>query len=46
MFSTNSALVKLWAKYVENKTYTREQVPSLSNLQIMVYEVLDSEIVA
>ncbi|WP_170211397.1 hypothetical protein [Robertmurraya siralis] len=43
MFTTESALVKLWAKYVENGTYTREQVPKLSNLQEMVYAVLDAE---
>lgn len=43
MFTTNSALVKLWAKNVENGNYEREQVPKLSNLQEMVYEVLDTE---
>lgn len=43
MFTTNSALVRLWAKNVENGNYEREQVPKLSNLQEMVYEVLDAE---
>lgn len=42
MFTVNSALVKLWAKYVENGTYSREQVPRLSNLQENVYAVLDT----
>ncbi|WP_421663676.1 hypothetical protein [Lysinibacillus telephonicus] len=43
MFTTQSALVNLWAKYVDNGTYTREQVPKLSNLQECVYAVLDEE---
>lgn len=43
MFTTSSALVKLWAKNVENGNYEREHVPKLSNLQEMVYEVLDNE---
>ncbi len=42
MFTTNSAIVQLWAEYVANGTYTREQVPKLSNLQEMVYAVLDA----
>lgn len=42
MFTTNSAIVKLWAKYVENGTYTRDKVPKLSNLQENVYAVLDT----
>lgn len=43
MFTTKSALVQLWAEYVENGTYSREQVPKLSNLQECVYIVLDEE---
>lgn len=42
MFTTKSALVNLWAKYVENGVYSREQVPKLSNLQENVYAVLDT----
>ncbi len=41
MFTTESALVNLWSKYVKNGTYNREQVPKLSNLQECVYAVLD-----
>ena len=41
MFNENSGLVKLWVDAVKNKGYTREQMPSLSNLQEVVYQVLD-----
>lgn len=43
MFTVDSALVKLWAKYVGNGIYTRDQVPNLSNLREMVFAVLDGE---
>lgn len=43
MFTTESALVQMWARNVRNGNYTREQVPKLSNLQEMVYAVLDAE---
>ena len=43
MFNTNSALVQMWARNVRNGNYTREQVPKISNLQEMVYAVLDAE---
>lgn len=42
MFTTESALVKIWARNVENGNYTREQVPNLSNLREMVFIVLDN----
>lgn len=42
MFTVNSGLVAIWARNVENGNYSREQVPKLSNLQEMVYEVLDA----
>lgn len=41
MFNQNSGLVKIWVRNVENDTVTREQVPKLSNLQEVVYAVLD-----
>ena len=43
MFSTDSALVKIWARNVENGNYEREQVPKLSNLREMVFLLLDGE---
>ena len=43
MFTTNSALVILWANNVKKGLYTREQVPNLSNLREMVFAVLDAE---
>lgn len=46
MFTMESGLVQIWARNVRNGNYTREQVPKLSNLQEMVYIVLDAELVA
>lgn len=43
MFNENSGLVKLWVNNVKNVLYTREQVPRLSNLQEVVWAVLDAE---
>lgn len=43
MFNESSGLVQIWAKNVRNGNYTREQVPTLSNLQTVVYAVLDKE---
>lgn len=42
MFTTESALVKIWARNVANGNYTREQVPNLSNLREMVFALLDN----
>jgi len=42
MFTTNSALVQIWARNVKEGNYIREQVPNLSNLREMVYAVLDT----
>lgn len=42
MFNQNSGLVKIWVRNVENGTVKREQVPKLSNLQEVVYAVLDT----
>ena len=44
MFTTKSALVSLWVKNVNNGNYERVQVPKLSNLQEMVYEVIDAQV--
>jgi hypothetical protein len=43
MFTTESALVNIWARNVKDGDYSRDQVPKLSNLQEMVYQVLDAE---
>ncbi len=45
MFNEKSGLVQLWVKNVndENSGYTREQVPALSNLQTIVFAILDRE---
>lgn len=41
MFNENSVIVKTWVSLVLSGTYTREQVPDLSNLRDVVYSVLD-----
>lgn len=43
MFTVKSALVTIWVEAVKEGKYTREQVPKLSNMQEMVYAVLDEE---
>jgi len=43
MFTTESALVGIWARNVREGNYKREQVPKLSNLKEMVFEVLDKQ---
>ena len=40
MFNANSGLVKIWVDNIQNKGYTQEQVPNLSNLRVIVAEVL------
>ena len=44
MFNENSQLVKTWVRLVKAGTYTREQVPNLSNLKEVVGTVLDKEV--
>lgn len=41
MFNESSVLVQTWVRLVESGTYTREQVPNLSNLKTVVLEILD-----
>lgn len=41
--TTNSALVKIWARNIQNGNHTRDEVPDLFNLQEMVFAVLDAE---
>ncbi len=41
MFNENSVIVKTWVSLVLSGAYTREQVPNLSNLQDVVYKILD-----
>lgn len=43
MFNENSIIVKTWVKLVKNETYSREAIPKLSNLQTVVYSILDAE---
>lgn len=45
MFNENSGLVKIWVSNVKTKGYTREKIPKLSNLQEIVWAVLDKEVV-
>lgn len=41
MFNENSVIVKTWVSLVIAGTYRRDQVPNLSNLQDVVYQILD-----
>lgn len=43
MFNENSIVVKVWIRNVKEGSYTREQVPELSNLRDMVLSVLGPE---
>lgn len=40
MFNKNSGLVKVWVSLVLQGVYTVEQVPELSNLKVIVTEVI------
>ena len=44
MFDENSQLVKTWVRLVKAGTYTRDDVPNLSNLREVVGNVLDKEL--
>lgn len=41
MFNKNSVLVKAWVNLIKKGAYTCEDVPAVSNLQEVVYEVLN-----
>lgn len=43
MFNENSGLVKIWIRNIDEGNVTREQVPKLSNLQEVVYKILDAD---
>lgn len=40
MFDENSIVVQSWVNLVKEGTYTKEQVPNLSNLREQVYLLL------
>lgn len=43
-FTKDSALVKIWARNVKpNGKYERDDVPNLSNLREVVFELLDEQ---
>lgn len=43
MFNENSAIVKTWVRLVKNGTYTKDEVPRISNLYEVVNEILIRE---
>ncbi len=43
MFSENSVIVKTWVQLVRNGTYPKKSVPNISNLQEVVYKILEME---
>jgi frataxin-like iron-binding protein CyaY len=40
MFNKDSALVKIWVSLILSGVYTYEQCPNMSNLRVVVGEVL------
>ncbi|HRV02783.1 MAG TPA: hypothetical protein P5539_13900 [Mesotoga sp.] len=40
MFNKNSALVKVWIKWYDEKKTTAEQIPNLYNLREVIKEIL------
>lgn len=44
MFNENSVIVKTWVSLVKNGTYKKENVPNISNLQEIVFEILKMEV--
>lgn len=43
-FTKDSALVKVWVRLVMAGTYQLEQVPPLSNLKVVVTEVVNGTV--
>lgn len=43
MFNENSTLVKSWVRLIKGGVYTWEAVPKLSNLQEVVFSILNKE---
>lgn len=43
MFNESSVIVKTWVELVRNGTYPKESVPNISNLQEIVFRVLETE---
>lgn len=41
MFNENSGIVKIWVRNINENGIERTQVPKLSNLQDVVYGILD-----
>lgn len=44
MFNENSVIVKAWVNLVRNGTYPKESVPNISNLQEIVFKVLEGKV--
>jgi hypothetical protein len=43
VFNESSVIVKTWVELVRNGTYPKESVPNISNLQEIVFRVLETE---
>lgn len=43
MFNEGSVIVKTWVELVRNGTYPKESVPNISNLQEIVFDILETE---
>lgn len=43
IFNPDSGLVKLWVRLINRGVYAVEQVPTISNLRVMVIAQIESE---
>ena len=42
-FTTDSAIVQTWVRLIKNGDFTKEQIPTLGNLQEIVHTILEPE---
>ena len=42
MFDKNSFIVKVWVTNIKEKGFLKEDVPNISNLRKVVYEMLEN----
>lgn len=43
MFNEGSVIVETWVELVRNGTYPKESVSNISNLQEIVFDILETE---
>lgn len=43
VFTEESTIVKTWVRLVNNGEYTRDKIPNLGNLRVVVIGILDKQ---